>query len=121
MPVRGRETILTMGWYRQSATWGYTILPITTVALMMYAAVAYTLWHVFTEGCQESFHMFDPSNPIHVMMASSARDNHDTKDNLDDWLAGFERGGIGRNEKLRVQVTNVAAYHKRFKVINGLD
>ncbi|KAF8440555.1 hypothetical protein L210DRAFT_3669836 [Boletus edulis BED1] len=51
----------------------------------------------------------------------ASRDNHDTKDNLDDWLAGFERGGIGRNEKLRVQVTNVAAYHKRFKVINGLD
>ncbi|KAG6380455.1 hypothetical protein JVT61DRAFT_8596 [Boletus reticuloceps] len=121
IPVSGHETIVAMGWYRQSAIWGFTIFPITAVALMMYAAVAYTLWHVFTAGCQESFDTFDPSNPIHVMMVSSTRDSNDTKDNLDDSLAGFERGGIARNEELRVQLTNVVPYRKRFRAITEPD
>ncbi|KAH0832929.1 hypothetical protein J3R83DRAFT_11896 [Lanmaoa asiatica] len=84
--LSGHETIMTMGWYRRSATYGYTIIPITIVALMMYAAVAYTLWHVFIERGHESFTTFDPSNPIHVMMVSSARGSDDAKDDLYDFV-----------------------------------
>ena len=119
IPVNGNETITTMGWYRRSAVWGYMIIPITIVALMMYAAVGYTLWCVFMERDHESFAGFDPSNPIHLMMVSSTRDRGDNKDDLDDWLAGFEHGGIGRNENLRVQLMNIAGPdRKQFKVIN---
>jgi hypothetical protein len=118
IPLSGNETITTMGWYRDSATWGYTFIPITIVALMIYAAVAYSLWHVFGERGHESFTMFDPSNPIHVMMVSSTRDNG-AKDNLDDWLGGFEHDGIGKNENLEVQLTNVTQYRKRFRVTDN--
>ncbi|KAG8213419.1 hypothetical protein J3R82DRAFT_11921 [Butyriboletus roseoflavus] len=59
--VSGYETIQTMGWYRRSETYGYTIIPITIVALMMYAAVGYTLWHVLIE--QGSFTTFRPVEP----------------------------------------------------------
>ncbi|KAF8452876.1 hypothetical protein L210DRAFT_3639318 [Boletus edulis BED1] len=121
IPVSGHETIVSTGWYRQSAIWGFTILPITAVALMMYAAVVYTLWHVFTTGCQEAFDTFDPSNPIHVMMVSSTRDSNDIKDNLDDSSAGFERGGMARNEELRVQLTDVIPNRKRFRAVTEPD
>jgi len=104
-----------MGWSRKSALWEYTIIPITVVALMMYAAVAYTLWCTFTGWGHASF-MFDPSNPIHVMMISSARDPDDTKGNLDDSLRGFEDGGMDKNEDSRVQLTKITPYSKRFKV-----
>ena len=71
------------------------------------------------ERGHESFTRFDPSNPVHLMMVSSTRDRGDNKDDLDDWLAGFEHGGIGRNENLRVQLMNVAGPdRKQFKVIN---
>ena len=99
-----------MGWYRGPGMWAYTIIPITVVALITgtYAAVAYTLF------------MFDPSNPIHVMMVSSARDPNDTKDNLGDWLSGFESGGMGRNEDLRVQLADIppGPDRKRFRATN---
>ena len=108
-----------MGWYLRSAAWGYMIIPITIVALMVYVVVGYTLWSAFMERGHESFTRFDPSNPVHLMMVSSTRDRGDVKDNLNDWLAGFEHGGIGRNENLRVQLTNVAGLdRKRFMVIN---
>jgi len=105
-----------MGWYRREEIWAYTIIPITAVALAMYAAVAYVLWHIYSGRGGEPSTMFDPSNPIHVIMVSSARDPDDTKGNLDDWLSGFEDSGMGENEDLRVQLTNVAQHRKRFKV-----
>ena len=108
-----------MGWYRRSSIWEYTIIPITIVALMLYAAVAYTLWQVFIERGQELFSRFDPSNPIHLMMVSSTRDRNDAMDDLDDWLGGFERGGIGKNENLRVKLTDVGQHRKRFMVTNN--
>ncbi|KAF8557447.1 hypothetical protein OG21DRAFT_315030 [Imleria badia] len=118
IPVIGNETITTMGWYHRSVAWGYMIIPITIVALMVYAAVAYTLWSIFIER-GPSFTRFDPSNPVQLMMVSSARDRDDVKDNLGDRLAGFEHGGIGRNENLRVELTDVTGSdHKRFKVTN---
>lgn len=119
--MSGYETIMTMGWYRRSETYGYTIIPITIVALMMYAAVAYTLWHVLIERGHESFTRFDPSNPIHVMMVSSARDmtEKDNKDHLEDWMSGFEDGGVARNENLRVQLFDVGGPdRKRLAVTN---
>ena len=70
--------------------------------------------------CHESFTTFDPPNPIHVMMVSSTRDRSgETKDNLEDWVAGFDHGGIGRNENLRVQLTNVTNGRKRFMVVSN--
>ncbi|KAI9568244.1 hypothetical protein HD554DRAFT_786507 [Boletus coccyginus] len=114
--LTGYETITTMGWYRQEEIWAYTIIPITVVALITYAAVAYTLWHIFSGRDGEPFTMFDPSNPIHVIMVSSARDPDDSKGNLDDWLSGFEDGGMDNNEELRVQLTNLAQHRKRFRV-----
>ncbi|KAI9568243.1 hypothetical protein HD554DRAFT_2101097 [Boletus coccyginus] len=116
--LNGSETITTMGWYLHSAGWAYMIIPITVVALMLYAAVAYTLWHIYTGRSGPPFTMFDPSNPIHVMIVSSARDLNDAKDNLGDCLGGFERGGMGRNEDLRVELTDVAQYRKRFRVVH---
>ena len=108
-----------MGWYRRSAIWGYTIIPITIVALMAYTAVGYTLWNVLMERGHESFTRFDPSNPVQLMMVSSTRDRSDAKDNLDGWLAGFERGGIAKNEDLRVELANVGGPdRKRLKVTN---
>ncbi|KAI9568246.1 hypothetical protein HD554DRAFT_2172658 [Boletus coccyginus] len=119
IPLSGSETITTMGWQPREGMWAYTIIPITTVALMMYAAVAYTLCCIFTGRGHQSF-MFDPSDPIHLMMVSSTRDPDDTKDNDNpgDWLSGFERGGMGTNENLRVQLTDVAPSRKRLKVIS---
>lgn len=109
-----------MGWYRRSGDWAYTIVPITIVALMMYAAVVYTVWHIFIERHHEWFPMFDPSNPIHLMMVSSAREHHEFRltDHLDDWFRSFERGGIRSNEKLRVELTDVppSKDRKRFRV-----
>ena len=119
IPLSGYETITTMGWYRRSSIWEYTIIPITIVALMLYAAVAYTLWQVFIERGQELFSRFDPSNPIHLMMVSSTRDRNDAMDDLDDWLGGFEPGGIGKNENLRVKLTDVGQHRKRFMVTNN--
>lgn len=118
--VTGNETITTMGWYRRSPVWAYTIIPITVVAFMLYAAVAYTLWNVFSERGHESFTEVDPSNPIHVMMVSSARDCSEANNNLDDYLAGFERGGIGKNENTRVQLMNIDAHRKRFRVVKDV-
>ena len=114
--LNGSETIRTMGWCRRSSIWEYTIIPITVVALMMYAAVAYTLWQVFIKQDKESFSRFDPSNPIHLMMVSSTRDHNDANDDLEDWLGGFERGGIGKNENMRVQLMHVTQDRKRFVV-----
>jgi len=108
-----------MGWYRRSPIWEYTIIPITVVALMMYAAVAYTLWQVFIKRDKESFSRFDPSNPIHLMMVSSTRDHNDADDDLEDWVGGFERGGVGRNENLRVQLMHVTQDRKRFVVTDN--
>ena len=86
---------------------------------MAYTAVGYTLWNVLMERGHESFTRFDPSNPVQLMMVSSTRDRSDAKDNLDDWLAGFERGGIAKNEDLRVELANVGGPdRKRLKVTN---
>ena len=121
--LSGNEAIVTTGWYRQSQTYGYTIIPITLFALMLYAAVGYTLWHVLIERGHESFTTFDPSNPTHVMMVSAARDTTgiDSKENdhLGDWLAGFESGGMAKNERLRVRLTNVGPHRKRFGVTSA--
>ncbi|KAF8557445.1 hypothetical protein OG21DRAFT_1482311 [Imleria badia] len=119
VPVSGNETITTMGWYRRSAFWGYTIIPITIVALMVYAAAGYTLWNVFMELGNKSFTRFDPSNPVQLMMVSSARDCNNVEDNLGDCLHGFEHGGIGKNENLRVGLKDVTGSdRKRFQVTN---
>jgi len=117
IPLSGYETITTMGWYRGSAAWGYTIIPITVVAFMTYAAVAYTLRHVVIEWRRnESLITFDPSDPIHVMMVSSTRAGNDATDDLEDQLGGFDSDGIKKNEKLRVELTNVTKDRKRFMV-----
>ena len=108
IPVSGHEEITTMGWYRRSAVWGYMIIPITFVALMLYTAVGYTLWHTIQERRgHKSFTRFDPSNPVHLMTASSARDPSDEKGDLGRCLTGFEPGGIGQNENLRVELKDV--------------
>ena len=53
-------------------------------------------------------------------MVSAARDTTgmDSKENdhLEDWVAGFERGRLAKNENLRVQLTNVGPHRKRFRV-----
>jgi hypothetical protein len=117
-----------MGWYRKSTTWGWTIIFITIVALIMYAAVAYTLWHVISEWKNDRpFALVDPSDPIHLMMVSSTRDHNDDEGNLDDFLGGFGSDGPQNNEDLRVKLTDVLPgqqeqqkfVRKRFKVTNN--
>ena len=120
-----------MGWYRKSAIWGYTIIPITIVALMTYAAAAYALCEITSDQREkQSFAWVDPSNLIHLMMVSSTRDHND-EDNLDDFLNGFEPGGPENNEDLCVELMDVQQeqeqeqpqkqkrVRKRFKVTNN--
>lgn len=63
---------------------------ITIFAMMMYV--------FFFEQGHESFMTFGPSNPIHVMMVSSAREaagqHGKPQDHLEDCLAGFERSRV---------------------------
>jgi hypothetical protein len=105
-----------MGWYRKSATWGFTIIFITIVALMMYAVLAYALWHVISGRWKNrSSAWVDPSDPVHLIMVSSTRDPNDDEDALDALLDGFESDGLRKNEDLRVKLTDVRQEQQNHK------
>ncbi|KAF8428409.1 hypothetical protein L210DRAFT_3508754 [Boletus edulis BED1] len=59
----------------RSPTYLYTVLPVMLFALFTYAAIGYSLWHIFAERKRgHKFATFGPTDPIHLIMVSSMRE-----------------------------------------------
>lgn len=96
-PMVGTQNITTMGW-TLGKTRVYALLPITLAALVTFATIAYALYHAHVSengekrrdvasmenvphdsrsGClvvpRTAIARFDPSDPIHLIVASAAR------------------------------------------------
>lgn len=118
MSVNATQTITTMGWTKRSPTYLYTILPVTFIALLTYTAIGYALWQM--SAGQISGTTFDPTNPIHLVMASSTRVPARTEERC---LAG-ESIGIRMNEDLQVELHDVVGVdgvvRKGFKLLDSM-
>ncbi|KAG2141259.1 hypothetical protein DEU56DRAFT_273886 [Suillus clintonianus] len=91
--LNGTKYITTYGWYSGHLTYIYIIGVFTVIWAVTVSAAMYGL-------IQEGSHprtgpIFDASNPVHLMMASSAGGL--------ETLAGFENEGVMINERTRVR------------------
>ncbi|KIJ61777.1 hypothetical protein HYDPIDRAFT_31105 [Hydnomerulius pinastri MD-312] len=124
--VTGKHTIMTMGWSKRSPAYLYTVLPLTFVALLTFSAIAYSLVHMWTEHRnQTSFNTFDPSNPVHLMMVSSAEAPAEGSPpvqmpDLEKRLKGFDDEGIKANELVRVHLGDLPDDRKGFAVMQRI-
>ncbi|KIJ59590.1 hypothetical protein HYDPIDRAFT_33030 [Hydnomerulius pinastri MD-312] len=126
--VTGKHTIVTMGWSKRSPAYLYTVLPLTFVALLTFLAIAHSLVLTWPEHrSQTTLHTFDPSNPVHLIMVSSAgapaggslTKEHQTKmPDLEGRLEGFDAEGIKANELVRVQLGELDGDRKGFGVVD---
>ncbi|KAF8549341.1 hypothetical protein OG21DRAFT_608473 [Imleria badia] len=99
IPMNGTQIITTMGWSFHSRTWVYALVPITLTAVMTFAAIIFALYHIRrTEKREERLESkpvengvprdsqlgrlvvphteagtFDASDPVHLLVASAAR------------------------------------------------
>ncbi|KAG1887764.1 hypothetical protein F4604DRAFT_1718256, partial [Suillus subluteus] len=94
IPLNGTMYITTYGWERKSLTYIYILCVFTVIWAVTVLAAVYSL-------IQERTHprtgpTFDASNPVHLMMASSAGGL--------ETLAGFEDNGALENERARVRL-----------------
>ncbi|KAG2145738.1 hypothetical protein BD769DRAFT_854291 [Suillus cothurnatus] len=94
--VNGTMYISTVGWTGQSATYLLAILPITITTILTFACAMYNI----SKGDSNNKATFDPSNTLHLIMASTAM-------NLN--LEGFSKGGIITNEDVKVQLHELKA------------
>lgn len=112
-----------MGWNKRSKIYLYTVIPVSFFALLTYIAIGYALWQTFVEQSKgRNFTIFDPTNPIHLIMVSSTRGNE--PGNLKgETLGGFSKRGIQDNEDRRVQLDNVCIddgrVRRRFKLLSS--
>ncbi|KAG1887428.1 uncharacterized protein F5891DRAFT_1199978 [Suillus fuscotomentosus] len=67
--VNGTMYISTIGWTRRSAYF-ISILPFTVITILMFASPLYSILHARkrNSGYRTTF---DPSNPLHLIMASA--------------------------------------------------
>ncbi|KAG1883592.1 hypothetical protein F4604DRAFT_1677355 [Suillus subluteus] len=94
IPLNGTMHILTYGWDRKRPTYIYILCVFVVIWTVTVSAAVYSL-------IQERTHprtgpTFDASNPVHLMMASSAGGL--------ETLAGFEDNGALANERARVRL-----------------
>ncbi|KAG1816002.1 uncharacterized protein BJ212DRAFT_1481065 [Suillus subaureus] len=92
--LNGTMFITTYGWYRGHLTYIYILVVFTVIWAVTVSAAAYSL-------IQECTHphtgpTFDASNPVHLMMASSAGGL--------ETLTRFENNGALENERTRVRL-----------------
>ncbi|KAH7925153.1 hypothetical protein BV22DRAFT_459426 [Leucogyrophana mollusca] len=90
----------TMGWSYHSSTSLLALIPTTTIALLTFAAITCSLcWGAKVKSLDKGSDevLFDPTDSLHVVMASSAR-------GLTGVLKGFSPSGLRENEELRVRI-----------------
>ncbi|KAH7927040.1 hypothetical protein BV22DRAFT_1007825 [Leucogyrophana mollusca] len=95
--ITGTMQVLTVGWARRGPTYLLAVIPITIVAALTFAAVAYSL-----RGRIKHDHAvasFDISDTIHLVMASSAGGLA---------LDGFAGDGLPKNEATMVCLQEMA-------------
>ncbi|KAG1842187.1 hypothetical protein DFJ58DRAFT_748255 [Suillus subalutaceus] len=92
--LNGTMFVTTYGWYRGRPTYIYVLIVFTVIWVVTVSAAVYSL-------IQDCIHprtgpIFDASNPVHLMMASSAGGL--------EALARFEDNGALENEHARVRL-----------------
>lgn len=93
-PVNGTMYISTIGWTRRSATYLLAILPITTTTILTFACALYSILRARKEDSSHRT-IFDPSNPLHLIMASASGGLA---------LGDFNMQGIIDNERVKVRL-----------------
>ena len=98
-------TVTTYGWESSHPTYIYLLGILTVIWAVTVAASVYSLkqYDPSTEP------LCDPSDPVHLMMASSAGGLRN--------LAGFEDDGEQRNESVRVHLERVSLIDDKTKPI----
>ncbi|KAG1728079.1 hypothetical protein EDB19DRAFT_1747977 [Suillus lakei] len=91
-PLNGTILVATYGWSSEHLTYIYLLGVLTVIWAVTVSAAAYSL----IQGCAHSRPLFDASDPVHLMMASSAG-------GLEN-LAGFHPDGAKSSERVRVRL-----------------
>ncbi|KAG1785262.1 uncharacterized protein HD556DRAFT_1423453 [Suillus plorans] len=103
--VNGTMYISTIGWTRRSGTYFISILPFTVITILMFASALYSFLQARkrNSGYRTTF---DPSNPLHLIMASAEAGKASTVAPADGSLRlqGFDDIGITANERVKVQL-----------------
>ncbi|KAG2338417.1 hypothetical protein BDR05DRAFT_951933 [Suillus weaverae] len=94
--LNGTMFVTSYGWYRGRLTYIYIVAIFTVIWAATVLTAAYSLIQERTHP--QTGPVFDVSNPVHLMMASSAGGL--------ETLAGFEDGGVMENERARVRFLN---------------
>ncbi|KAG1820915.1 uncharacterized protein BJ212DRAFT_968379 [Suillus subaureus] len=94
IPLNGTMYITTYGWYRGRRTYIYTLVIFTVIWAVTVSAAVYSLIQERTHP--RSCTTFDASNPVHLMVASSAGGL--------ETLARFEDNVALENEHARVRL-----------------
>ncbi|KAG1728077.1 hypothetical protein EDB19DRAFT_167647 [Suillus lakei] len=90
--LNGTMFVTTYGWYIGHPTYVYLLAVFTVIWTITVSAAGYSL----IQGRTRSRALFDASNPVHLMMASSAG-------GLEN-LAGFHPDGAQNNDNVRVRL-----------------
>ncbi|KAG2095322.1 uncharacterized protein F5147DRAFT_718669 [Suillus discolor] len=102
--VNGTMYISTIGWTRRSAYF-ISILPFTVITILMFASPLYSILHARkrNSGYRTTF---DPSNPLHLIMASAEAGKASTVAPAVGSLRlqGFNDIEITANERVKVQL-----------------
>ncbi|KAG2090216.1 uncharacterized protein F5147DRAFT_780401 [Suillus discolor] len=103
--VNGTMYISTIGWTRRSATYFISILPFTVITIVMFASALYSFLQARKRNSSYRT-TFDPSNPLHLIMASAEAGKASTVASAVGSLRlqGFDDNGITANERVKVQL-----------------
>ncbi|KAG0699919.1 hypothetical protein DFH29DRAFT_934642 [Suillus ampliporus] len=85
--LNGTMIVLTIGWSSQSLTYIYLLGVLTVIWAITVSAAAYSL----IQGGTRSGPLFDVSNPVHLMMASSGGGLENLAELASDGVNGIER------------------------------
>ena len=88
--LNGTMFVTTFGWSSGHPTYTFVVGVLTVIWALTIAAAVYSL----SKADPPTELLFDPSNPVHLMMASSAGGLQN--------LAGFEEGDTKDNDHVRV-------------------
>jgi hypothetical protein len=110
-PVNGTMYISTIGWTRRSATYLLAILPITIITILTFACALYSILQA-REKHSDHKTTFDPSNTLHLIMASAAGNLTTLTDFYEDGINGHE------DVKVRLDESENDGSVKKFVIAN---
>ncbi|KAG1815343.1 hypothetical protein EV424DRAFT_1107063 [Suillus variegatus] len=115
--VNGTMYISTIGWTRWSRTYFISILPFTIITILMFACALYSIMEAQKRNSGYKT-TFDPSNPLHLIMASAEAGKASPVAPADGSLRlqGFDNHGITANERVKVQLQDDGVGKKFVKV-----